>query len=149
MEVRINTQNLDKAFANLPRTTQNKALRPALREGAKVVQQAAIANVQAITGEDSTGTLARNIVVRTYKKFRGMMRAGVQIRKGAVYAGKRDKSGPVRVALVGAVLEYGKKGQPPRSWIRKAAREKTSEAVAAVTRRVNQRMVEAVRDAKS
>lgn len=149
MEVKINTANLDKAFLALPRSTRNKALRPALRAGAGVIQRAAIVNINAVTGEGSSGVLARSIVVRSYKMSRGRLRAGVQIRKGATNARKRDKNGPVRVATYGAVLEYGKKGQPPRSWLRKSAREKAQAAIDEVRREAGKRMDEAVRDAIS
>ncbi len=149
MEVKINTANLDKAFAALPRSTRNKALRPALREGAKVIQKAAIVNVKAISRDEVTGTLARSIVVRSYKMLRGMLRMGVQIRKGALHPTKKDKGGPVRVNTYGAVLEHGKKGQAPRSWMRKAGREKAQVAIDTVKQGVNRRMVEAVRDASS
>lgn len=148
MEMKIDTLKLDKTFLALPRSTRNKALRPALREGAKVVQKAAIANVNAITEDDSSGMLARSIVVRTYKMSKGRLRAGVQIRKGALNKRKKDKNGLVRVATYGAVLEYGKKGQPPRSWIRKAAREKAQAAIEAVSQAARSRMSQALQDAK-
>lgn len=69
MEIKINTANLDATFRRLPRSTQRKALRPALTEGAKVVQQAAIRNVSLVAEKDVTGTLQRNIVVRAAKKL--------------------------------------------------------------------------------
>lgn len=148
MQIQIKTSNLDATFRQLPISTQRKALRPALTEGAKVIQRAAKQNVAAVASKDVTGTLQRNIVVRAAKNSRGRLRRVVQIRPQATHPTKRDRNGPVRVAVYGAVLEYGKKNQPPRSWIRKAIRENESAAIEAVRREASIRMTAAVADAR-
>lgn len=146
MEFKVDVSKLTKTFAQLPRSTQNKALRPALRAGAKVIQQAAITNVNRITQEESTGLLAKSIVVRAMRKFRGMNRVSVQIKKGATYPNKTDKNGRVRVAAVAAILEYRDGGK--YSWLRKASREKAQLAINAVSSEARKNMSQAISDAK-
>lgn len=140
--------DLDKAFRNLPGSTRRKANMQALRAGAAVVRNMAEANVRDVTSSEATGYLAKNIRVYNYKKYRGNYRVAVQVRRRAVNNKKLVKGLPVRVGLYAAVLEYGKKNQPPRSWIRKAIREGKDAAVNALTREMNKRMVDAVQDAK-
>lgn len=82
------------------------------------------------------------------KNFRGNLRRIIQIKKNAVHPTKRDSQGPVRVAVYAAVLEYGKSGQPPRPWLRKAIRETKTKVVDVVRREATKKMVEAIRDAK-
>lgn len=137
----LGVADIDKVFKALPITTQNKASRPALRKGGTVIRNMASANVKAITSEEATGLLARSLRVYTFKRYKGNLRVGVQVKRGLV-----AKNG-ARVGLYGAVLEYGKEGQPPRSWIRKAIREGVTAANQAVLTEFNKRLVEAVRSA--
>lgn len=140
--------DLDKTFRNLPGSTRRKAHMQALRAGAAVVRDLAEDNVKSITSGEATGYLAKNIRIYNYKKNRGNYRVAVQVRRNAVNTKKIVKGEPVRVGMYAAVLEYGKKGQPPRSWIRKAIREGKTRAVALLTIEMSKRMVDAVRDAK-
>lgn len=141
-------KELDKTFSNLPRTTQRRAIVPALRAGAFVVRDMAAANVKAVTSGDSTGLLERSLRVYNYKKYRGNYRVAVQVKRGLVNTKKIVNGQPVRVGLYAAVLEYGKEGQAPRSWIRKAIRDGQGAAVSALTKEASKRMVDAVRDAR-
>lgn len=140
--------SLERTFRNLSKTSQNRAFRPALREGANVVRDATIDNINSSTGDESTGFLAKNIRTYQLRNYRGMLRAGVRARRGAVYRDKTDKDGPVRAGLVLGVYEYGKKGQPPRAPLRKATREKTNEVLNVVSNGVRARMPKAIEDAK-
>lgn len=140
--------DLDRAFLNLPRATQRRAIIPSLRAGAYVVRDLAVSNLKAVTSGESTGIGEKNIRIYTLKKYKGYYRVSVQVKKGAVNERKIVRGQPVRVGLYLAVLEYGKEGQPPRSWIRKAIREGESSSVSKLTTEMNKRMVDAVREAR-
>lgn len=145
MGVKITGMNeLQRTFGKLPQSVRRKAMRPALKEGAKVIKEIAEFNVLSITAESqvSTGKLASSITTRSLRLYRGMLRYGVQIKKGAV-----NEDGQ-RVGLYGSVLEYGKQNQPPRSWLRKAAREGVGAALSAIQNEARNKMDSAVRDAK-
>lgn len=146
---RITGQNdLDKTFLRLPASTRRKALMPALRAGATVIRNRASENVKQITSDEASGLLAKSLRVYTLRKYKGYYRVAVMVKKGAVNPRKKDKNGPVRIGLYGSVLEYGKKGQRPRSWIRKAIKEGKSDAFNAVSRESGLRMASAVMDAR-
>lgn len=140
--------DLDVTFKRLPGATRRRAHMYALRKGAAVVRDNAEENVKAVTSGESTGLLEKNIRVYNLKKVRGNYRVAVQVRRGLVNQKKKVKGVPVRVGLYAAVLEYGKKGQPPRSWIRKAVRESKTAAIDALRSEMNRRMVDAVNEAK-
>lgn len=143
-------EQLNKVFANLPRSMQNKAYYQALLAGGGLVRDAAQKNVQAVVSSEATGTLAKNLRVYRLKKKRGWYRVAVRVRKGAVNTKRKDKDGnPVRVGLYGSVLEYGKKGQAPRSWLRKAIREERSAALYRISGDMQKRMTEALNDART
>jgi HK97 gp10 family phage protein len=139
---------LEKAFRLLPATSQNKAFRPALREGANVVRDAVVENIKSSVGDESTGFLSKNIRTYQLRKYRGMLRAGVRAKRGAVYTSKNDKEGPVRAGLVLGVREYGKDGQAPRPAMREASREKAQKVLDVVTKSIRDRMPKAIEDAK-
>lgn len=141
--------DIDKVFLRLPKSSQRRAYTFALRAGAVIVRDAAAANVRAVATQGySTGTLEKNLRVYSGRKYRGAYRTLVQIRRGAVNSRKIVNGSPVRIGLYAAVLEYGKKGQPPRSWIRKAIREKKQQAVDKIRQEFNRRMVDVIKDAK-
>lgn len=143
LDVKITgSDELKKTLLKLEPSMRKKVLNGALRKGALVVRDAASENVKAITSEEATGLLARSIVARKLKNLRGNLRYAVQVKKGLL----TDKG--VRVGLYAAVLEYGKKNQPPRSWIRKAAREKPAAALAAIAEETKKKLDLAVKDAK-
>lgn len=139
-----------RVFANLPRTTQNKAGQQALRAGGLVVRDAAVRNIKAITSKSnvSTGVLAKGLRVYKFKKKQGMIRAGVMVKKGLVNERKRVKGAPVRVGLYASVLEFGKANQPPRPWLRPALIENDGKVRDAVRVELLNRMDDAVRAAK-
>lgn len=139
---------LDKTFANLPRSTQRKAIIPALRAGGDLIRGMAENNLSQVVSGESTGLLEKSLRVYTLKKYRGAYRVAVQVKRGLHNTQKIVNGQPVRAGLYAAVLEYGKEGQPPRSWIRKAIREGEPSAYQTITNRVAQGMVEAVREAK-
>lgn len=144
-------QELDKTLANLPRSMQRKAYRQALRAGAAPVRDAAEENLRSVS-EPFTGLSRRkgSITIYNLRKYRGSFRVGVQVKRGLVNTAKKgDDGGPVRVGMYLAVLEYGKKNQPPRSWIRKAIRERQTQAVDLLTKEMARRITDAVRDAKT
>ncbi len=142
-------KELNKVFSNLPRSTQNRALKPAMRIGMYQVRDAASENVKQIADKGyATGLLARSLRVYNLRKYRGMLRVAVMVKRGLVNVKKIVNGEPVRVGLYAAVLEYGKENQPPRSWIRKAAREKEKEVASVVRKEIGKRMEDAVREAK-
>jgi HK97 gp10 family phage protein len=144
---------LEKTFSRLPNSTQRKAYLPALREGAKPVRIAATNNIKEVS-EPFTGLARRSDTLRIYKlkNFRGNFRVAVQVKRGLVNVVKKDKEGkPVRVGMYLAVLEYGsqKLNRAPRSWIRKALKEKEGEAVQNVRSEFFKRMNSVIIDARS
>lgn len=140
--------NLDKLFANLPKTTQRRAIAPSLRAGGTEIRDMAVENLKAVTSQDSTGVGEKNIRVYTLRKYKGYYRVSVQVRRGAVNEQKIVNGEPVRVGLYLSVLEYGKENQAPRSWIRKAIREGETKAVNRLTQELRKRMLQAVEEAK-
>lgn len=141
-------KELQKVFRQLTKSTRRKALRPALLEGAEIIRGMAAANVKSVVSGQSTGVLERSLKVYNYKALRGALRVGVQIKRGLTNKAKVDSTGPVRVGLYGAVLEYGKQGQPPRSWLRKAIREGSQVATDRVRIAAARRMQAAIDEAK-
>lgn len=141
-------QDLDRVFNSLPRSMQRKAYMQALRAGAGPVRDAARENIRAVSNK-FTGVLSRRgtVTIYNYRKSRGNYRVGVQIRRNLL--NNKVKGEPVRVGLYAAVLEYGspKLNRRPRSWIRKAIREQKSKAVDSLTKEMNKRIVDAVKDA--
>jgi HK97 gp10 family phage protein len=132
-----------RTMQNMPRAMRNRAARPALRRGAAIVRDAASANVKQIADKGyATGLLERSLRVYSLRMYRGMLRVAVMVKRGLA------TSNNVRVGLYAAVLEYGKENQPPRSWIRKAAREKTSEAFNVVASEIKTRLNDVVNEAK-
>lgn len=136
-------KELFRTFSKMPRSTQNKALRPALRLGAGYIRDLASSNVKAVTDRGySTGLLARNIRVYSMRKYQGSLRMRVAVRKGAI-----AKNG-ARLGLYGSVLDYGKDGQAPRPWMRGAKRNGERQAVNITIQEIKKRISDAVMDAK-
>lgn len=152
MDLKVNVKGLkelEAALQALPRVMRTKVHYNSLMAGAGVVRDAASENISRVTSDEASGVLAKNIRVYRLKKKRGWYRVAVRVRKGAVNARKRDGEGkPVRVGLYGSVLEYGKKNQAPRSWIRKAIKEEKGVATARVISEMRKRIPQAVEDAK-
>lgn len=142
-------EDLNKTFLKLPRSMRTKVHYRSLMAGAGQVRDAASENVTKVVSDEASGVLAKNIRVYRLKKKRGWYRVAVRVRKGAVNKRKKDGQGNyVRVGLYGSVLEYGKKNQPPRSWIRRAIREEKTSAISRIRGEMRKRIPEAIEDAK-
>jgi HK97 gp10 family phage protein len=138
-----------KVFRKLPKSMQSKAYRASLKEGAEIIKNMASENVKAIATKGyATGTLEKNIRSYSGRKYRGNFRALVQVRRKAVNSKKLVNGQPVRLGLYASVLEYGKRGHAPQSWIRKAIREGEGQAFNAIRSGISKRMFEVLRDAK-
>lgn len=141
-------QQLDKVFRNLPKTTQRKAIMPSLRAGAVVIRNLATENIKSVTKGDGTKVLEKSLTVYNYRKYKGNFRVGIQVKRKLVNTKKIVNGQPVRVGMYAAVLEYGKDGQAPRTWARKAIREGQPQAVSALTKELSARMIDALNEAK-
>lgn len=142
-------EDVEKVLGNLPRVTARRIIMPALRDGAKPIKSQAEANVKSIaTRGYATGTLERNIQMYNYRKYRGMYRVGVQVKRRSVNQKKIVNGEPVRIGLYASVLEYGKKNQPPQAWLRGAIRARGQEAVNAILNYFRNNLDKAVQDAK-
>lgn len=140
---------LDKTFSRMPRSTQRRAYTAALRAGAAIVRNLAEKNLKSAANKGyATGTAERSLRIYALKKYRGNFRVAVQVKKGMVNTKKIVNGKPVRVGLYVSVLEYGKSGQAPQSWIRKAIREGRNAAVSALTKEMGIRIESAVKDAR-
>lgn len=153
MQIKTSVSGLKEtaeALRKLPQKYRTIAGQSALIAGAHVIRKAAAENVKAITGasKDSTGVLAGGIRVYRMKKKRGMLRVGVMVQKNLVNKKKIVKGEPVRVGLYASVLEYGKAGQPPRSWLRKASENSSSAVFSVVKGVLTEKLAEAVEKAK-
>lgn len=145
----LGADQIQNFLGKLPRTTARKIIMPALRAGAVPVAKQAVFNIKALANAGySTGELEKNIRVYNYKKYRGMYRVGIQVKRKSVNRYKIVNGQPVRIGLYGAVLEYGKDGQPPRSWARSAIRSRESEAYNATLNYFRKNLYKAVGDAK-
>lgn len=141
-------RELELTFNNIPRQSR-RVYMTALRAGGTVVRKNAEKNLKAVaTAGYATGTAEKNIRVYSLRKYRGNYRVGVQIRRGAVNRKKIVNGSPVRIGLYASVLEYGKKNQPPRSWIRKAIRESNHDVYVEVAREFRIGMVQAIQNSR-
>lgn len=142
-------EGVAKTLQNMPRVTARRIIMPSLRAGAGVIKAQAEANVRiAATAGYATGGLEKNIRFYNYRKYRGRYRVGVQVRRKAVSAYKIVKGQAVRMGLYAAVLDYGKKGQPPTGWLRGAIRGKMQDAVAKVVSTLKSGLPAVVNEAK-
>lgn len=153
MEIDTSVQGLKEVEAimrRIPTTMRTLAGHRALAAGANVIKQAAVSNLKAITAESkvATGTLAKGIRIYKMKKKRGMLRVGVMVQKGLVNKKKIVKGKPVRVGLYASVLEFGKKNQPPRSWLRSASKQNSDKIAAATEKALAEQLVKIVEAAK-
>jgi HK97 gp10 family phage protein len=130
MEMTADSKALLKVFESLPRALELKLLRFVMRKGASVVKRHAENNIRSLVSSEATHTLEKSIEVKKLKNLNGKMRYAVRIKPKSINQTKLDGNGkPVRVGLYGAVLEYGKKNQPPRAWLRNAMRENVQEVL--------------------
>lgn len=153
MEVKASVQGLKEVedlMRRMPNVMRTKAGHRALAAGANVIKKAAVANLKAITAESkvATGTLANGIRIYKMKKKRGMLRVGVMVQKGLVNKKKIVKGKPVRVGLYASVLEYGKSNQPPRSWLRSAAKQGEGKIASEVEKTLAEQLTKIVEAAR-
>lgn len=138
MDFRAEVTGGDKlalALSRIPRGVKRRLVMPALRAGGEVVRKDAESNLSRVADKGySTGVGLRNIRVYNARKYRGSYRVVVMVRRGAMNSRKIVNGQPVRVGLYLSVLEYGKRNQPPRSWIRKAIQESQAQATEQVRR---------------
>lgn len=90
--------------------------------------------------KNSTGELKKSIYQRKAKKNNktGDVKGAIAF-KGTRYKNKnKTKESAVRNGLIAGVLEYGKKGQPPRPFLRIAAAESEQEVTNAIRDVFNQ-----------
>jgi hypothetical protein len=133
----------------LPSKMRSLIYSKALLAGGAVVRDKASINVKSVVSSEASGVLAKNLRVYRLKKKRGWYRAGVMVRRGAVNKRKRDGNGkPVRVGLYGSVLEYGKKNQPPRAWLRPAYASERGKAESRVRQVFTNNLLSALESAK-
>lgn len=140
---------IDKIFLNMPRSSQRKIYSYALRKGAYPVKVSATNNIKSVSSP-FTGLLSRQSSVAIYnlKKKRGYYRVSVQIKRKLVNVKKVVNGSPVRVGLYASVLEYGKKNQAPRPWLRKALRERKGDVFSSINSEFNKRLIDAIKDAR-
>lgn len=130
------------ALGKLPESTRRIALRGALREAAKAIKKQAEINIAGVVSSEATGLLARSIVIRSAKTSRGNIRVAVAI------AGKKLSKRGTRVGLYGSVLEFGKKNQPPRAFLRPAIAQKGQEAINIMGQEFARKFDQAVMEAR-
>lgn len=130
------------ALGRLPEATRRKALRGALRKAAQAIKKQAEINIAGVVSSEATGLLARSIVIRGAKAARGNIRVAVAI------AGKKLSKRGTRVGLYGSVLEFGKKNQPPRPFLRPAIAQKAQLAINIMGQEFSRKFDEAVMDAR-
>lgn len=138
-----------KMFSSLPKSTAKKSYKKALKAGGTVVRKLAASKVKSIVSNEATHTLEKGLAVYSLKPKNGNYRVAVQVRRGLLNTKKIVNGEPVRVGLYASVLEYGKKGQPAKSWLRSAAREGAGAALEAAEIAFYTTLQQAVDDAKT
>ena len=115
-------------------------VRAALRKGALVIHKQELANLQAVTANttdegvrESTGFLAKNVVVTRGKEPSGTKgeRYLVRVRRKG-YPDRKGKA--VSTLKTAQLLEYGSSKQRAEPWIRPAFLSRAQEAISTVER---------------
>lgn len=142
------------ALGRLPEATRRVALKGALEKAAELIKRQAEINIAGVTSSEATGLLARSIVVKSIRTGKGNIRVAVAIagkkkskRKSRIVNGKKQSRG-TRVGLYGSVLEFGKKNQPPRPFLRPAIAQKAQLAINIMGQEFSRKFDEAVMDAR-
>lgn len=135
------TKQVDKALSVLTAAMRNKALRPAMREGGRIIKSQAVENLKALLSGESSDTLEKSLVVKSLRMRNKNLRIAVAI-------GNKLSPAGVRVGLYGSVFELGKVNQAPQSYLRSGARQARSRAIDAVTTGARKRLNAAVAAAK-
>lgn len=134
----LGVSQINRALAALPTAMRNKALRPALREGAKVVKNQSVANLRALLSGESSGTLEKSLTVKMLRQRNKVLRVAV------VIANRLTPDG-IRAGLAGSIFELGdNKDQPPRSYMRTGLRQSQQRAMGVVFFNARKRLNAAV-----
>ena len=132
MELKVSFEGLNelkKAFDLLPQRVGVKASSKAVREGAKVIQEAARAKVPV-----DTGNLKRSISIKVLNKKRDALQVAALIGPGTGYFSKRGKNAGKRVndGFYGFFVEYGTKRSKATPFMRPAYDENVQAAQQAI-----------------
>ena len=119
--------------------------RVALRKGAVVIQKQAKANLQAVTSNatasgkrESTGLLAKNIIVQRGKPPGGVKGELYRVRpKRKVTYPRVGKGKATTIIKAASLLEYGSSKQPAEPWLRPAVTSRGQVAIDTITRELN------------
>lgn len=127
-------EELLKALDQFPKNLQKKALRPALREGAKVIHKQAKRFVPVDEGD-----LKRSLKVRAAKRNRkGIVAVNVQTSSEAnVFSGEQ---------FYGAFVEFGTSKTPAQPFLRPALDTSATEAKEAVADKLAQQIPKIAKD---
>jgi HK97 gp10 family phage protein len=136
-----------RMFETLPKAVTGKGGRDALRKGARVIRKQELLNLRAVTrnqtasgDRESTGLLAKNVVVSRGRPAAGIKGEKVLVRvRKKEYTVRPDGSGRSGKAVTNTVanaqrLEYGTNEQPAEPWIRPAFQAKAAEAIRTIER---------------
>lgn len=159
MKITMNVEGLNgvlDTLQSLPAEVVSKRGGPvklSLAKAARVIRDQAKANLREIVSDsdESTGLLEKNVIVTRGKEPRGTKgeRYLVRVRRKAYDGGKigkRQKAGKrVTTHKTASLLEYGSSHQPPRPWLRKAVKQKGSEAINVFTEDLNKRIANTVK----
>ena len=130
-------EGVSEMLRNLPAEINKRGgpAKKALRKGAVVIRKAEITNLKAVTfingllGSESTGLLAKNIIVSRGKPAMDGERYLVRIRRKTY---PRNGGKAVTTLKTAQLLEYGSSQQPAEPWIRPAFQSKAEEAIRTV-----------------
>lgn len=126
-----------KIFEKLPATLQKKALRPALRAGAKIILKAAKAKSAKLTGKNR-----RFIKIKSLKRSRKSIGVMIQTGTREQLGIPRDEQGYYPM-----VLEYGSKNVKRRPFMKPALRENHAAATRAIGKALEKNIEKVVKKA--
>ena len=120
-----------------------------MRKASKVIQKRAEKNVVSEVSDEATHTLEKSLETVKFRETDGAVRYAVRVKPKTVNQKKVVNGKPVRVGLYGAVLEYGKQNQPPKSWLRRAALEGKQDALTTAQQEFRTGLDQAVQEARN
>lgn len=137
-----------RAFDKLKKGVQAKVLRPALREGAKIVKTAAQARAPKLTG-----TMARTMQVRAKKMSRKRVRVEHGGLKPIAIAARTAPRAKLNIEgddpyYYPAAIEFGTKHLPGRHFIEESGKAVKGTVIATVRRVAKAKLLEVIRKAK-
>lgn len=159
MELKVTVKGFEDllyAMAELPNGMRNAAMRPALVQGALLVRKKAAENVANVAnGGQSTGLLARSVVVRSLKTKNQTLRVAVAVNPKAVSRHTTYRGEAAKVGMYASVLEFGRveggganggnrNSQPPRPWLKPALKANSVQVYNIVRKVASQNMPKAI-----